>query len=77
MNFDREEKQSPQDFNVPKQSFYVPETPDSSVMDGGNSSIPNQISQGVDGNFEDLQSESVEPLFHPSMKATPQIVLIL
>ena len=69
MNFDREEKQSPQDFNVPKQSFYVPETPDSSVMDGGNSSIPNQISQGVDGNFEDLQSESVEPFVPPEYES--------
>lgn len=75
MNFDREEKQSPQDFNVPKQSFYVPETPDSGVMDGGNFSIPNRISQEVDGNFEDLQSESVEPFVPPEYESnTPNSV---
>ena len=65
MNFDREEKQSLQDFNVPKQSFYAPETTDSVAMDSKNSNIPNQISRGVDGNFEDLQSQSVEPFVPP------------
>ena len=65
MNFDREEKQTLQDFNVPKQSFYAPETTDSVAMDSKNSNIPNQISRGVDGNFEDLQSQSVEPFVPP------------
>ena len=65
MNFDREEKQSLQDFNVPKQSFYAPETTDSVAMDSKNSNIPNQISREVDGNFEDLQSQSVEPFVSP------------
>ena len=75
MNFDREEKQSPQDFNVPKQSFYAPETPDSGTMDGGDSSIPNRILQEVDGNFGDLQPQSVEPFVSPEYESnTPNSV---
>lgn len=75
MNFDREEKQSSQDFNMPKQSFYAPEIPDSSVMDGVNSNISNQISKEVNGNFEDLQSESVEPFVPPEYESnTPNSV---
>ena len=66
MNFDREEKQSPQDFNVPKQSFYAPETPDSvGLVRSENSDISNQLAQGVNDNLENSQSQSVEPFVPP------------